>query len=106
MIRSDSANPTIILDAETGECSFELINHLIDVLPHRESLCFRGALDIDSVLVCSGQKKRVDTSLSLELRKRIDNQGGVSVTKVRLRVDVVDWSGNVEGVFSHVEYQS
>src|SRR5262245_59288330 len=99
-MRIDSADPTIIFNAQPGERSLEFINNFIDVLPHRNASGFGGAFYIDSVFIGSGKEEGVDPPLPFELRKGVDHERSVCVPKVRLRVDVVDWGCYVEGIFS------
>src|SRR6185503_3241568 len=76
----------------------EITDDVISLLLRRASGFLRGAFDVDTVFVGTGQEVGLDTALALRTRDRVGHDHGVEMTEMRKTVGVVDWCSDVESV--------
>ena len=75
----------------------EIANDIVSLFLRRAIVLLRGALDVDAVFVCAGDKESLDALLPFRSRNRIRHDHRVQMSEVRQAVGVIDGGGDVEG---------
>src|SRR5262249_1759430 len=102
MIGVSRSNPAIVFNAKMSKSRSKLGDYLIDVLLERDPARVGRALDVNAMLVGSGEEEGINTALAFEPGQGISHQGGVDVAQVRPGVGVVDGSRYVKVIFHSV----
>ena len=78
--------------------------NLVSILLWFHLLSFRGLGYLGAMLVSASQIPSLIADQTMITRQNISRNGGISMTNVRLVVDVVDWGCNIELI--HIIYTS
>src|SRR3954451_1951393 len=93
MARLGCADEVVVSDVQEASHVAERAGDLIGKLLWREPARLSRALDLLPVLVGAGQKSDIPTVQPHESRQHVARYGRVSVTEMRLVVDVIDRRG-------------
>src|SRR5581483_10191962 len=91
-----SADEIVIGQAHTIPQRAEFAGNFVGELLRRLTGGLRGALDLLPVLIRAGQEIRIGTEHALASRNRVTRNGRIRVPDMRARINVIDWSRDVE----------